>query len=114
MFLSEPAGLGTSFPCRGSTGKQAKDFRPMTVETRKDSTQFLVRLPGRRLPRIVAVITVAGLMALAACHTTAGAGKDISAAGNAITKQRPESYRRTSRGGFRPDPQASLALWGAG
>jgi predicted small secreted protein len=37
------------------------------------------------LPRAIAVLGVAGLMALAACHTTAGAGKDISAAGNAIS-----------------------------
>ncbi|HVZ00264.1 MAG TPA: entericidin A/B family lipoprotein [Dongiaceae bacterium] len=36
-------------------------------------------------PRIVAALSVAAAMALAACHTTAGAGKDISAAGNAIT-----------------------------
>jgi predicted small secreted protein len=36
-------------------------------------------------PRIIAALSVAGLLALGACHTTAGAGKDISAAGNAIT-----------------------------
>jgi predicted small secreted protein len=35
-------------------------------------------------PKIIAALTVAGLMGLAACNTTAGAGKDISAAGNAI------------------------------
>ena len=35
-------------------------------------------------PKIIAALSVAGLMALAACNTTAGAGKDISAAGNAI------------------------------
>ena len=36
-------------------------------------------------PRIIAALVVAGSLALAACHTTAGAGKDISAAGKAIT-----------------------------
>jgi predicted small secreted protein len=34
---------------------------------------------------IVAGFSVAAIMLLAACHTTAGAGKDISATGNAIT-----------------------------
>jgi len=45
-------------------------------------------------PKIVAALSVAALMALAACHTTAGAGKDISAAGNAIsnTAQNATSY----------------------
>ena len=41
-------------------------------------------------PRIVAALSVAALMALAACHTTAGAGKDISAAGNAIHNEAVE------------------------
>ena len=35
-------------------------------------------------PRIVAALSVAAVMALAACNTTAGDGKDITAAGNAI------------------------------
>ena len=35
-------------------------------------------------PKIIAALAVVGLMGLAACNTTAGAGKDISAAGNAI------------------------------
>ena len=34
---------------------------------------------------IVAGLSVAAFMVLAGCHTTAGAGKDISATGNAIT-----------------------------
>jgi len=37
------------------------------------------------VPRAIALLSVAAVMGLAACHTTAGAGKDISAAGNAIT-----------------------------
>jgi predicted small secreted protein len=40
---------------------------------------------AQEAPSIVAIIAVAGVLALGACHTTAGAGKDISAAGNAIT-----------------------------
>jgi predicted small secreted protein len=41
-------------------------------------------------PKIVAAITVAALMGLAACHTTAGAGRDISAAGSAIHNEAVE------------------------
>lgn len=46
------------------------------------------------VPRIIALASVAAVMGLAACHTTAGAGKDISAAGNAIsnTAQNHTSY----------------------
>jgi len=36
-------------------------------------------------PKIAAVIGIAALLALGACHTTAGAGEDISAAGHAIS-----------------------------
>jgi predicted small secreted protein len=36
-------------------------------------------------PRVIAAISVVAILGLAACHTTAGAGKDISAAGNALT-----------------------------
>lgn len=35
---------------------------------------------------LIAIAAVTALMLLTACHTTAGAGKDISAAGHAITK----------------------------
>jgi len=35
---------------------------------------------------LVAAISLTAALLLSACHTTAGAGKDISAAGNAITK----------------------------
>jgi predicted small secreted protein len=41
-------------------------------------------------PRIIAALVVAGSLGLAACHTTAGAGKDISAAGNAISNKAQE------------------------
>ena len=57
----------------------------MTVETRETQRISSRAAAWEAAPRIVAVLTVAGLMALAACHTTAGAGKDISAAGNALT-----------------------------
>jgi entericidin B len=36
---------------------------------------------------LAAAIALAASLLLSACHTTAGAGKDISAAGNAITKK---------------------------
>jgi predicted small secreted protein len=34
---------------------------------------------------LVAAISLTAMLLLSACHTTAGAGKDLSAAGNAIT-----------------------------
>src|SRR6185369_15608144 len=40
-------------------------------------------VPMRRIQLLVAMV-LSGML-LAACHTTAGAGRDISAAGNAIT-----------------------------
>jgi predicted small secreted protein len=42
----------------------------------------------RRIQLLVAMVLSA--MLLAACHTTAGAGRDISAAGNAITHSATE------------------------
>jgi predicted small secreted protein len=36
---------------------------------------------------LAAVLALAAALLLPACNTTAGAGKDISAAGNAITKK---------------------------
>jgi entericidin B len=39
---------------------------------------------------LVAAISLAAALVLSACNTTAGAGKDISAAGNAITKKANE------------------------
>ena len=36
---------------------------------------------------LAAAIALIATLLLPACHTTAGAGKDISAAGNAITKK---------------------------
>ena len=61
----------------------------MTVETRK--SQVVSRAAAlEAAPRIIAVLTVAGLMALSACHTTAGAGKDISSAGHAISNEANE------------------------
>jgi predicted small secreted protein len=36
-------------------------------------------------PKIAAAIGITALLALGACHTTAGAGQDISAAGHAIS-----------------------------
>jgi predicted small secreted protein len=35
--------------------------------------------------KIIAAVSLAALVLLAACNTTAGAGKDISKAGHAIT-----------------------------
>jgi predicted small secreted protein len=64
----------------GFVSKQAKDFAMKTRETRTISRADVVDAA----PKIVAALTVAALMGLAACNTTAGAGKDISAAGNAI------------------------------
>lgn len=36
--------------------------------------------------RILAVAIVAGAVVVAGCNTVAGAGKDVSSAGNAVTK----------------------------
>ena len=36
--------------------------------------------------RLAAALGLTAMLLLSACHTTAGAGKDISAAGHAITK----------------------------
>jgi predicted small secreted protein len=38
-----------------------------------------------RQSRLTAAVSLAALVLLAACNTTAGAGKDISKAGHAIT-----------------------------
>jgi predicted small secreted protein len=38
-----------------------------------------------RQSKLVAAVSLAALVLLAACNTTAGAGKDISKAGHAIT-----------------------------
>jgi predicted small secreted protein len=40
--------------------------------------------------RAIATVSFAILLLLTACHTTAGAGKDISAAGHAITHSADE------------------------
>ncbi len=51
----------------------------------KKQSQHITRAQAvEAAPKIIAAVTVAALMGLAACNTTAGAGKDISAAGNAI------------------------------
>ena len=39
---------------------------------------------------LAAAIAMTVTLLLSACHTTAGAGRDISAAGNAITKKANE------------------------
>jgi predicted small secreted protein len=61
----------------------------MTVRA-PDSQRISRAAIAEAAPRIVAAISVVALMALAACHTTAGAGKDISAAGNAIHNEAQE------------------------
>jgi predicted small secreted protein len=74
--------------------KQAEDFTAMDTSA-DTSTRRAQSIPSPKRASepassgtaslIVAGFSVVAFMLLAACHTTAGAGKDISAAGNAIT-----------------------------
>jgi len=47
-------------------------------------------LQSRLHGRIAAALGITALLLLSACHTTAGAGEDISAAGHALTHSAQE------------------------
>jgi predicted small secreted protein len=83
-----PHALGTALQCPGFSGNQAEDLA-MTPSFRHIRSVSRAQALDAA-PKIVAALSVAALMALAACHTTAGAGKDISAAGNAIHNEAVE------------------------